>query len=443
MLPQLEQDLPAVPRPPEVEWSLATRIGFRFAFSYFFLYIAPGAVGSLGVAEHPGSYRAVFSELWQQIVPWVGTSVLGLKGSLREIPNGSGDQLYDYVLILCIFVTALFVTAVWSVLDRKRKSYQQAYQWLRLFVRLNLAATMMIYGASKLLPMQFAEIPLGRLLDPLGHLSPMGLLWSFMGYSRAYSFFGGAGEMLGGVLLIVPAFSTLGALVSLGVLSNVLMLNLCYDVPRKIFTIHLILMAVFLVLPDTRRILNLFIFNRTAEPSPTVPLLKDKQLNRGVLILQYLYGAASLALAFYVCYAPAVRNQERVAAPLRGIWSVEQFVSNDVPMPLLVTEKERWHHVIFDAPDVLTIQPMKGNLQLYALKLGQDGKNLTISSFGDPPMEGAFTLVAPDPDRMSMTGHINGQSISATLKRTDLSNPSEFLLPNRGFHWVTPVPRWR
>ena len=36
MLPQLEQDLPAVPRPPEVEWSLATRIGFRFAFSYFF-----------------------------------------------------------------------------------------------------------------------------------------------------------------------------------------------------------------------------------------------------------------------------------------------------------------------------------------------------------------------------------------------------------------------
>ncbi len=49
---------------------------------------------------------------------------------------------------------------------------------------------MMIYGASKLLPMQFAEIPLGRLLDPLGHLAPMGLLWSFMGYSRAYSFFG-------------------------------------------------------------------------------------------------------------------------------------------------------------------------------------------------------------------------------------------------------------
>ncbi len=64
-------------------------------------------------------------------------------------------------------------------------------------------------------------------------------------------------------------------------------------------------MAVFLVLPDTKRILNLFIFNRTAEPSPTVPFLKDNLLNRGVLTLQYLYCAASLALAFYVCYAPA------------------------------------------------------------------------------------------------------------------------------------------
>lgn len=442
MLPQLQQESPTVTARTQAEWSLATRIGFRFVFSYFFLYIAPGPVGSLGVGGVPSSYHGVFSGMWHQVVPWVGNSLLGLNGRLAEIPNGSGDQLYDYVLIVCIFAAAVIVTVVWSLLDRKRKEYHQLYQWLRLFMRLSVAATMMIYGASKLLPMQFADISLGKLIDPLGHLSPMGLLWSFMGYSRAYQFFGGAGEMLGGLLLVVPRFSTLGALVSLGVLSNVLMLNLCYDVPRKIFTIHLMVWCIFLVLPDTKRILNLFIFNRTAEPATAVPFLKDKQLNRGVLLLQYLYGAASLAIAFQICYAPALRNQARVVAPLRGIWSVEQFVSNDVPMPLLVAEKERWHHVIFDAPDVLTIQPMQGNLQVYALKLGQDGKNLTISSF-DPRLQGAFTLEAGDPDRMSMTGHINGQSISATLRRVDLSDTSEFLLTNRGFHWINPAPRWR
>ena len=204
MLPQLQQELPAVANRRDVEWSSATRIGFRFAFSYFFLYIAPGAVGSLGVGEHPGSYRGFFSGLWHQIVPWVGTSLLGLRGSLKEIPNGSGDQLYDYVLILCIFVTALLVTTTWSVLDRKRKNYRAALSVVA-FVRTSESCRNNddLWGRASYCRCN-SPIPLGRLVDPTRSSVPMGLLWSFMGYSRAYSFFGGAGEMLGGILLIVP-----------------------------------------------------------------------------------------------------------------------------------------------------------------------------------------------------------------------------------------------
>jgi hypothetical protein len=427
MSSQLLQEAPTVTEKAPVEWSLATRIGFRFVFSYFILYIAPGAVGSLGLNQKVESYHAFFAGLWHQIVPWVGTSILGLRGDLTEIPNGSGDQLYDYILILCIFVAALVVTLIWSLLDRKRKNYEQLYQWLRLFMRLILAGTMMLYGASKLLPMQFDPIFLGALVDPLGHLSPMGLLWNFMGYSRAYSFFGGAGEMLGGILLIVPRFSTLGALVSLGVLSNVLMLNFCYDVPRKISTLHLVLIAIFLVLPDLQRIANLFILNRTAAPARIVPFLKDKQLNRGVLILQYVYGASTLIMAVSGCYAPSLQSQAKLEGPLRGIWSVQNFTLNGVSLPALVTEQQRW----------------QGTLQLYSFKLYDGGKNLTFSPLGDPRRAASFTLETPDPDRLFMTGNVDGLAVRATLTRVNLSDPSEFLLSNRGFHWVTPAPRWR
>ncbi len=78
---------------------------------------------------------------------------------------------------------------------------------------------------------------------PMARSAPMGLLWAFMGMSHAYSFFGGLGEMAGAFLLLVPSFTALGALVTAGVMSNVLMLNLGYDVPRKIYSIHLILFA--------------------------------------------------------------------------------------------------------------------------------------------------------------------------------------------------------
>ncbi len=90
----------------------------------------------------------------------------------------------------------------------------------------------------------------------------MGLLWVFMGMSRLYSFFGGIGEMVGGLLLVVPRFTTLGALISGAMMTNVLLLNLAYDVPRKIYSIHLVLMCVFLLLPDLRRIVDFFLLNR-------------------------------------------------------------------------------------------------------------------------------------------------------------------------------------
>ncbi len=127
----------------------------------------------------------------------------------------------------------------------------------------------------------------------------MGLLWTFMGMSRAYSTFAGIAEMAGGLLLIVPRFTTLGSLVTFGVMSNVLMLNFCYDVPRKIYSVHLVLMSLFLLLPDVRRLLDFFLRNRRTEPTPDVPLLKDPQLNRWALLFgQFGIGAVALVVLF-------------------------------------------------------------------------------------------------------------------------------------------------
>ena len=278
-------------------WRPSTRIAFRFVFSYFLLYTFPGAVGALR-ANMPRD--DVYTQLWHRIVPWVGENLLHLRGDMTEVANGSGDQLYDYILLLCLFVVAVIAAAIWSWMDRKRTNYDQLYQWLRLFVRLTLGIAMISYGAPKVFRSQFPEPPLHRFVEYYGNSSPAGLLWTFMGMSRAYSLFAGGVEMLGGLLLIVPRFTTLGALVTLGAMSNVLMLNFCYDVPRKIYSIHLVLMSLFLLLPDARRLVDFFILNRRTEPSVAVPLLKDKQLNKWALLFQLGIGAAALVVGLNV-----------------------------------------------------------------------------------------------------------------------------------------------
>ena len=60
---------------------------------------------------------------------------------------------------------------------------------------------------------------LAKLVQPNGDSSPTSLLWILMGSSAAYSAFTGAVETLGGVLLFNRRTTTLGALISLGVLA--------------------------------------------------------------------------------------------------------------------------------------------------------------------------------------------------------------------------------
>src|SRR5271166_151872 len=282
MIPQLQRDTPVASTPSTTQWSLAKRIGFRFVFSYFILYLGPGAIGALGLRDRiiTTPYRELWVAIWHRVVPWVGENILHMPGDYREFPNGSGDQLYDYVLILCILIAAVVSTLIWSRLDRRRPNYERLHAWLRLIMRLSVAAPMIGYGVNKLFRAQFPEPPLARLIDPLGQTSPMGFLWTFMGYSRLYSAFGGFGETLAGLLILIPRLTTLASLITIGVMSNVLMLNLGYDVPRKIYSIHIILICTFLLLPQLRRLANMFILNRPVEPEREVPLFTNRQWNQ-------------------------------------------------------------------------------------------------------------------------------------------------------------------
>ena len=90
---------------------------------------------------------------------------------------------------------------------------------------------MMVYGMSKAVPLQMPFPFLTTLLERYGDFSPMGVLWSSIGASPAYEIFTGCAELLGGVLLIFPRTTTLGALVCLADAIQVFLLNMTYDVP--------------------------------------------------------------------------------------------------------------------------------------------------------------------------------------------------------------------
>ncbi len=284
-----------------MQWPLLKKIAFRWLFVYLLLFcLGPTA-----------------NWLWRRFVPWVG-DFLGVDAVYRI--NGSGDTTFHYVLVLSYLVLALAATFVWSLVDHKRPHYHGLYLGLRVLVRLVLGLMLITYGAAKVFPMQFPPLSLYRLVQTFGDASPMGLLWTFMGASMTYTIFCGMTELLGGVLLFFRRTTTLGALVSIAVMTQVAVLNFSYDVPVKLISCHLLAMSVFLAAADARRLANLFVLNRTAGPAPMGTVLQSPRLRRAGFVLKVLLLAVVAVASLYPSY---LRSQARlVKGPLTGIWDV-------------------------------------------------------------------------------------------------------------------------
>ena len=443
MQPQMELDQPqeisiTTPAPapaPQARWSLALRTGFRLAFCYFVLYSLPFPFGNLPYTDKLAEW---YELLWQKLVPWTAQHILHISQPVALTFTGSGDTTYFYVRTLCLLVLALAATIVWSMLDRSRENYQKLHQWLRLYLRLILGSTLLGYGAYKVIPSQFPPMWQWRYLEAYGDSSSMGFLWTFMSASKSYTIFAGSVEMLGGILLFMPRLATLGALVSIGAMTNVFVLNMSYDVPVKLYSLHLLLLSVFLVLPELRRLARFFILNRATEPAPVELHFRRKWIGRSLLAVQLLLGLFFAGSSFYGSYQQLKNFTEtaRMKAPLYGAWAVEEFVADGQPRPPLVTDELRWQKVVLENVNIFTAQGMKGQILRMNAKMDFANKSIALTLRTDPKWKGNLTYELPSPDNMIMDGQLSEQKVHMRLHRTD----SKYLLNTRGFHWINEFP---
>ncbi len=414
-------------------WGPGKRILFRFAFSYLSLYLLSIFVGVLALLPGAGFVADWYYQVWTAVVPWVGRHLFAVSATVH--PTGSGDTMADWVAVFCSLVLALAATVVWSLLDRKRADYARLYEWLRVGVRFGLGLTMIEYGGLKIVPSQFPPPTLDRLTQPFGDASPMGLLWTFMGASAPYTIFAGLTEWAGGMLLLFRRTTLLGALVSIGALTNVVMLNLCYDVPVKLFSSHLLAMAVFLAAHDLRRLADLLVLNRPAPAAPDPRLVQRRGLRRAGLAFQAVAAVGFSALILSMGWHQ-IQNRT-VRSPLRGVWNVEELQVDGQAGPPPGAEALRWHRLVLDRPGTFAVQLTSDSRQRYGLKLDAAHKTMALTRRDDPVWKSALSYQRPAPDRLTLEGTFDGHKVRASLHRVE---DSKFLLVTRGFHWVNEDP---
>ncbi|HVR09189.1 MAG TPA: hypothetical protein VMW75_14160, partial [Thermoanaerobaculia bacterium] len=424
-------------------WSLPRRIAFRFVFCYFLLYNFPFPLTWLPDSGLDALFQGYY-KLWDAIVFWAGKHVLHLSHEVENLrgKTGSGDTTYDYVLILCYAAFAAFAALAWTLAARRTRDHRRLHEGLRIYLRYALGSILIGYGMAKVIKTQFPFPSQDKLMEPFGEASPMGLLWTFMGVSTPYTIFAGAMETLGGVLLFFRRTTTLGALVIVAVMTNVVMLNLCYDVPVKQYSIHLLLTAAFLLGPDLRRLANVLVLNRPAAPANVAPpwtarWARIAALGLSILFLGYLLwitGSQNLELSSQ--FGPGASKP-----PIYGTFEVEQFIRNGHAMPPLLTDASHWRRLIVSYPQGLSVRWMDGSVHRFRTQYTPAKHSVAFSAWeprkGAADKQGAFTYSLPDPDHLVLQGTLLAEALEVRLRRIETS---KLLLVNRGFRWVSEFP---
>jgi hypothetical protein len=410
-------------------WNPWQRIAFRFGFVLGVLYIYPLP---FGLIPYTDSIAEALQKPWHWLTMWFAESVLGV-GTPATQSNGSGDRLYDWVFFLVLLIASALGAVLWSVLDRKRKAYPRLATGMWIALRYLLAWTLLSYATVKIFSSQFPLPSPSRLDQRLGDISPMRLMWMFQGYSQPYTFFGGCAEALAGVLLLWRRTATVGALVAMAVMTNVVMLNLCYDVCVKLYSMQLLVIAIVIAMPQLRRVARALLGHAVAEVPPRVRSSRLRERARLVAKL------VTISLIAYPLYERARRILDNDPAPheLFGIWRVEAWTVDGEQAPA------RWRKLCFNQSSTVVVTDREQRVPLTSSVLPA-AQAVAVKPMDKPDPKANLDIphgptlwhyAHPERERLVIDRLEGGKRLRITLTREP-----EPLLMTRGFHWINESP---
>src|SRR6185436_7201573 len=347
-------------------------------------------------------------------------------------------------------VVAAAVCVIWTALDRKRTNYERPAFWLRMIVRYYIATAALSYGIIKLFRLQMPFPSMSQLATPLGDLLPMRFSWLFIGYSAPYQFFSGTMETLAGLLLLYRRTVTAGLLAATGAFLNVLMINLSYDVPVKLYASHLLLACLFLLALDAPRLVRLLVLNQpvpaTTAYDPKFAYAWQRWGSIGVkifLVYEFLLAPANRGWQSYKSV-----NATQAAGPFaRGFYNVRAYVVNRDTITASSGDTLRWRDVIIDNTGAGSINTsdqvfwQRYHRGYFRYKPNPASHTAAVWKTSSIPRDSTFLFTmryeVPDSTTIRLHTVIRGDSVHVELVRA----PRHFQLAERQFHWLSEYNR--
>jgi hypothetical protein len=183
-------------------------------------------------------------------------------------------------------------------------------------------------------------------------------------------------------------------------------------------------MSVFLIAPDIKRLVGV-VFAKGAR-------------TRWAAIAQVAFGTYLVGMSIYSHVQQWYAFGGGVPKPaLYGVWVIDEMKIDGITRAPLVTDYARWRRVVIQRTTDISFWRMDDTSFSYPAKTDMDKKTITMSKPADKAWTAQLTFDRTAPDKMTFDGSIDGHALHMN---THLVRREDFLLVNRGFHWIQEFP---
>jgi hypothetical protein len=319
----------------------------------------------------------------------------------------------------------------WSSFSGLLPPHERLLRWFRLITSLLLGIALVEYGFIKVFPVQFPSPPLAVLNEPMGNSSPTLLFWSIYGLNPAFEMTLGWIEVVTGLLLLFRKTAFAGALLALGVTTNVALLDLAFDVPVKLFSLTLVLLSLALLAPELPRI-GAFLLHlpNVGAKRAWAPEPKTKGGRSIALIAEIVFAAlacwqcGSGTWSVYRLKLEALHDP----APFTGKWVIQGQANilsgNNTPVTT----------IFFDPNTDMMLQDANGDMWRSRATYNRVSHLLRVLYEAGGILK--FRVDQPQTDLLRLTpvGPAAQQDSPVTLTRSAI--PKDYPLLHWKFHWV-------
>jgi hypothetical protein len=234
----------------------------------------------------------------------------------------SSDSISLNILLGLLFILSFLSLLVMKFFRIRSAGIIPLFKFLSAYY---MAAVLLKYGFDKVFKRQFYLPEPNILYSSFGSLTKDTLFWSTMGTSHLYSVATGFIEVITGLLILYKRTRIAGFCIAIGIVINIFLINIGFDISVKVFTLFLLMVLAFNLYPALKTIYAFFIQQRPVQLSPA--------LYQAIPVNKWIHAfscAGIIGLILFPYISLGILNDDKAERPfLHGAYQIEHFLINN------------------------------------------------------------------------------------------------------------------